>query len=37
AAAMLAIESAERVPAFTAATLAEALALVPETQEIGMR
>ncbi|BCH16820.1 PfkB family carbohydrate kinase [Mesorhizobium sp. L-2-11] len=37
AAAMLAIESAELVPAFTAATLAEALALVPETQEIGMR
>ncbi|RWM20206.1 MAG: carbohydrate kinase [Mesorhizobium sp.] len=37
AAAMLAIESAELVPAFTAATLAEALALVPEAQEIGMR
>ncbi|CAH2399857.1 PfkB family carbohydrate kinase [Mesorhizobium escarrei] len=34
AAAMLAIESAEFVPAITAATLAEALGLVPEPQEL---
>ncbi|WP_287370402.1 PfkB family carbohydrate kinase, partial [Mesorhizobium sp.] len=37
AAAMLAIESAELVPVFTAADFADALALVPEPQKIGMR
>jgi hypothetical protein len=36
AAAMLAIESAELVPVFTAADFADALALVPEPQKIGM-
>jgi hypothetical protein len=34
AAATLAIESADAVPDFTAATFSEALALVPDAQEV---
>ncbi|RUW69155.1 carbohydrate kinase, partial [Mesorhizobium sp. M1E.F.Ca.ET.063.01.1.1] len=34
AAATLAIESAEAVPAFTASSFAQALALVPEAREV---